>query len=61
MISIYTTIFNRIESVHYGKMKGIGKVQVCKTNDLYQKNPFFKTNFFYKRHFICKLELFLQI
>ena len=51
----------RPQTLHYGKMKGIGKVQVCKSNDIYQKNPFLKSKLFYKRHFIYKLELFLQI
>ena len=49
------------QTLHYGKMDGIGKVQVCKSNDIYQKNPFLKSKLFYKRHFIYKLELFLQI
>ena len=35
------------EALHYGKMKGIGKVQVCKSNDIYQKNPFLKSKLFY--------------
>ena len=47
--------------MHYGKMDGIGKVQVCKSNDIYQKNPFLKSKLYYKTHFIYKLELFLQI
>ena len=44
--------------MHYGKMKGIGKVQVWTSNDIYQKNPFLKSKLFYKTHFIFKLELF---
>ena len=53
--------FSQKAPMHYGKMDGIGKVQVCKSNDIYQKNPFLKSKLFYKRHFIYKLELFLQI
>ena len=56
-----TRVSGCIHTVHYGKMEGIGKVQVWRSNDIYQKNPFLKSKLFYKRHFIFKLELFLQI